>query len=134
MTDSRRENGILPGLGTVAGIVVAVLLWAAVEQFVPSGPRYLVAQGMLFAVSTFLCNVIDGVLRPQVWTWKRRIRWSADFSLGILLIWCAGAVGHLMSGRRGAAIGFLIMFAIVFLAERILKRQRLCDKTNSLKV
>lgn len=116
---------ILPGLGIVAGILIGVVLWAFVEDWLTLGPVGLwVAQGSLFAVCVLIASMVDGLIRPRDWPWRYRIRKTVFLAVAIMILWGIAAIGHAIAGKTAAAIGWLVAFIILGAVEWILRRCR----------
>ncbi len=119
------EAAILPGLGFVAGILIAVVLWTFVEDWLTLSPVALwVAQGSLFAVCVLIASVVDGLIRPRDWPWRLRIRQAILLAVAIMILWGIAAIGHSIASKTTAAIGWLVAFLIVCAVERALRKRR----------
>ena len=105
------EDAILPGIGIVAGILIGVVLWEFVEDWLTLGPVGLwVAQGSLFAVCVLIASMVDGLIRPRDWPWRYRIRKTVFLAVAIMIAWGTAAIGHAIAGKTAAAIGWLVAF------------------------
>ena len=123
------EDAILSGLGIVAGILIGVVLWGFVEDwltFSPVGPW--VAQGSLFAGCVLIGSVVDGLIRPRDWPWRYRIRKTIFLAVAVMILWGIAAIGHAIAGKTAAAIGWLVAFIIVGVVEWTLRRCRRARK------
>ena len=119
------EDAILPGLGFVAGILIGVVLWAFVEDWLTLGPVGLwIAQGCLFAGCVLIASMVDGLIRPRDWPWRYRIRKTVFLAVAIMILWGVAAIGHAIAGKTAAAIGWLVAFVIVCAGEWILRKCR----------
>ena len=123
------KHAILPGLGIVAGILIAVVLWTFVEDWLTLGPIGLwVAQGCLFAACVLIASTADGLIRPRDWPWRYRIRKTVFLAVAIMILWGIAAIGHSIAGKTTAAIGWLVAFLIVCVVERALRKRRWTGK------
>ena len=104
-----KQDAILPGLGIVVGILIGVVLWKCVEDWLTLGPAGLwVAEGCFYAVCVLIASMIDGLIRPKDWSWRNRIRNTLVFAVGIMAWWGSAAIGHAIAGDTAATIGWLV--------------------------
>lgn len=122
-----REPGdaILPGLGIVAGILIGVVLWIFLEDWLTLGSVGLwIAQGCLFATCVLIGSVVDGLIRPRSWPVRLRIRKTLFLAVAIMILWGIAATGHAIAGRTAAAIGWLVAFLILSAVAWTLRKHR----------
>ena len=104
-----KQDAILPGLGIVVGILIGVVLWKCVEDWLTLGPAGLwVAEGCFYAVCVLIASMIDGLIRPKDWSWRNRIRNTLVFAVGVVAWWGSAAIGHAIAGDTAATIGWLV--------------------------
>ena len=117
------EDAVLPGLGMVAGILIGVVLWQFVDDWVTLGPIGVwVVQGVFFAACIFIASMIDGLIRRKDWGWQYRLKRTIWLAASIMVLWCIAAIGQAVGGKNVAAGSWLCGFVLLAIAEWWLRR------------
>ena len=120
-----QDDAIMPGLGIVAGILIGVVLWECVDDWITLGPAGLwVAQGCTIAVCILIVSAIDGLIRPKDWSWRNRIRSTVVFAVMIMAWWGSAAIGYALAGDKADTVGWLVALLVLVVIRWLLRRRR----------
>ncbi len=118
------EDGVLPGLGIVAGFLVGLVLWKFLDGWITLGPAGLwLAEGCFIAVCILISSVIDGLARPKAWSWRNRIRTTTVSAVVIVTWWGSAAIGYALAGDKADSVGWLLAFLVLFVISWLLRKR-----------
>ncbi len=119
-----KQDAIIPGLAIVVGVLVGIVLWEVVDDWLTLGPSGLwVAQGCTIAVCILIASTIDGLIRPKDWSWRNRIRDTVLFAAVIVVWWGSAAIGYAIAGDKADTVGWLVALLVLALIGWFLRKR-----------